>query len=132
MKEVHMPTGKVKFFDEEKGFGFIASDEGDEVFLHISALPAGTTSVKPGTRVEFGIVDGKKGAQALSVRVLDAPPSLAKMGRKPADEMSIIVEDLIRLLDTLGGGLKRGKYPESNHGRKIAQLLRKLADELDA
>ncbi|MEY4985649.1 MAG: hypothetical protein RLZZ359_535 [Actinomycetota bacterium] len=127
-----MPTGKVKFFDEEKGFGFIASDEGDEVFLHISALPAGTTSVKPGTRVEFGIVDGKKGAQALSVRVLDAPPSLAKMGRKPADEMSIIVEDLIRLLDTLGGGLKRGKYPESNHGRKIAQLLRKLADELDA
>ncbi len=127
-----MPTGKVKFFDEEKGFGFIASDEGDEVFLHISALPAGTPSVKPGTRVEFGIVDGKKGAQALSVRVLDAPPSLAKMGRKPAEEMSIIVEDLIRLLDTLGGGLKRGKYPESNHGRKIAQLLRKLADELDA
>lgn len=127
-----MPTGKVKFFDEEKGFGFIASDEGDEVFLHISALPAGTTSVKPGTRVEFGIVDGKRGAQALSVRVLDAPPSLAKMGRKPAEEMAIIVEDLIRLLDNLGGGLKRGKYPESNNGRKIAQLLRKLADELDA
>jgi CspA family cold shock protein len=127
-----MPTGKVKFFDEEKGFGFIASDEGDEVFLHISALPAGTTSIKPGTRIEFGIVDGKKGAQALSVRVLDAPPSLVKMGRKPADEMAIIVEDLIRLLDTVGGGLKRGKYPESNHGRKIAQLLRKLADELDA
>lgn len=127
-----MPTGKVKFFDEEKGFGFIASDEGDEVFLHISALPAGTTSVKPGTRIEFGIVDGKKGAQALSVRVLDAPPSLAKMGRKPAEEMAIIVEDLIRLLDNLGGGLKRGKYPESTNGRKIAQLLRKLADELDA
>lgn len=127
-----MPTGKVKFFDEEKGFGFIASDEGDEVFLHISALPAGTSSIKPGTRIEFGIVDGKKGAQALSVRVLDAPPSLVKMGRKPADEMAIIVEDLIRLLDTVGGGLKRGKYPESNHGRKIAQLLRKLADELDA
>jgi CspA family cold shock protein len=127
-----MPTGKVKFFDEEKGFGFIASDEGDEVFLHISALPAGTSTIKPGTRIEFGIVDGKKGAQALSVRVLDAPPSLVKMGRKPADEMAIIVEDLIRLLDTVGGGLKRGKYPESNHGRKIAQLLRKLADELDA
>jgi CspA family cold shock protein len=127
-----MPTGKVKFFDEEKGFGFIASDEGDEVFLHISALPAGTTSVKPGTRVEFGIVDGKKGAQALSVRVLDAPPSLAKLGRKPAEEMAIIVEDLIRLLDHLGGGLKRGKYPENSHGRKIAALLRKLAEELDA
>lgn len=127
-----MPTGKVKFFDEEKGFGFIASDEGDEVFLHISALPAGTTSIKPGSRVEFGIVDGKKGAQALSVRVLDAPPSLAKLGRKPAEEMAIIVEDLIRLLDQLGGGLKHGKYPENSHGRKIATLLRKLAEELDA
>jgi len=127
-----MPTGKVKFFDEEKGFGFIASDEGQEVFLHISALPEGVTEVKPGTRVEFGIVDGKKGAQALSVRVLEAPPSLAKMSRKPADEMSVIVEDLIRLLDNISGGLKRGKHPESAAGKKIAALLRKLAEELDA
>jgi CspA family cold shock protein len=53
------------------------------------------------------------------------------MGRKPADEMAIIVEDLIRLLDHLGGGLKHGKYPESANGKKIAALLRKLADELD-
>ena len=127
-----MPTGKVKFFDEEKGFGFIASDEGQEVFLHISALPDGVSEVKPGTRVEFGIVDGKKGAQALSVRVLEAPPSLAKMSRKPADEMSVIVEDLIRLLDNIGGGLKRGKQPELAQGKKIASLLRKLAEELDA
>jgi CspA family cold shock protein len=126
-----MPTGKVKFFDEEKGFGFIASDEGAEVFLHISALPAGTSSVKPGTRVEFGIADGKKGPQALSVRVLEAPPSLVKMSRKPADEMSVIVEDLIRLLDNISGGLKVGKHPEPANGRKIAALLRKLADELD-
>jgi CspA family cold shock protein len=127
-----MPTGKVKFFDEEKGFGFIASDEGQEVFLHISALPEGASEVKPGTRVEFGIVDGKKGAQALSVRVLEAPPSLVKMSRKPADEMSVIVEDLIRLLDNIGGGLKRGKQPEPAQGKKIAALLRKLAEELDA
>jgi CspA family cold shock protein len=127
-----MPTGKVKFFDEEKGFGFIASDEGQEVFLHISALPDGVSEVKPGTRVEFGIVDGKKGAQALSVRVLEAPPSLVKMSRKPADEMSVIVEDLIRLLDNIGGGLKRGKQPEPPQGKKIASLLRKLAEELDA
>ena len=127
-----MPTGKVKFFDEDKGFGFIASDDGSEVFLHTSALPSGVTVIRPGTRIEFGIVDGKRGAQALSVRILDAPPSLVKMGRKPADEMAVIVEDLIGLLDTLGGSLKRGKYPESSHGKKIATLLRKLAEEFAA
>jgi CspA family cold shock protein len=127
-----MPTGKVKFYDEDKGIGFIASDEGAEVFLHASALPAGTTSVKPGTRVDFSIVDGKRGAQAMSVRILEAPISLAQRSRKPADEMSIIVEDLIRLLDGIGSGLKRGKHPEPAPAKKIATLLRKLADELDA
>jgi CspA family cold shock protein len=54
------------------------------------------------------------------------------MSRKPADEMSVIVEDLIRLLDNISGGLKRGKQPEPAQGKKIASLLRKLAEELDA
>ena len=54
------------------------------------------------------------------------------MSRKPAEEMSVIVEDLIRLLDNIGGGLKRGKQAEPAQGKKIAALLRKLAEELDA
>jgi len=127
-----MPTGKVKFYDDEKGFGFITSDDGQEVFLHASALPAGTDGVKPGTRLEFGIADGKRGAQALSVRVLEAPPSLVKLKRKPADDMAIIIEDLVKLLDGIGGDLRRGKYPNSSHSKKIAAVLRKVADELDA
>jgi cold shock protein len=127
-----MPTGRVKFFADEKGFGFISSDEGQEVFLHASALPAGITSVKAGTKLEFGIADGKRGAQALSVRLIEAPPSLAKMSRKPADDMAIIIEDLVKVLDGLGSNLKRGRYPESSHGKKIAAMLRKVADELDA
>ena len=127
-----MPTGKVKFYDDEKGFGFIMSDEGQEVFLHASALPAGTTGIKAGTRLEFGIADGKKGAQALSVRVMDAPASMAKINRKPADDMAVIIEDLVKLMDGFGSGLKRGRYPDKAHGAKIASMLRKVADELDA
>jgi len=124
-----VPTGKVKWFDEEKGFGFLARDDGGEVFVHQSALPAGTTSLKPGSRVEFGVAEGKRGEQALSVRVLDPLPSVAKAQRKPADDMAIIVEDLIKLLD--GVGLRRGRYPSAAEGRKVAAVLRAVADDLE-
>jgi len=126
-----MPTGKVRFYDDEKGFGFITTDDGQDVFLHATSLPAGS-AVKAGTRVEFGVADGKRGLQALSVRVLEAPVSLAKSKRKPADDMAVIVEDLVKLLDGIGGDLRRGRYPSSSHGRKIAAVLRNVAEDFDA
>ena len=78
-----MPTGKVRWYDVDKGFGFLATDDGEDVFVHASALPDGMTSLKQGAKVEFGIVDGKRGKQALSVTVLEQPASVVKAGRKP-------------------------------------------------
>ena len=131
-----MPTGKVKWFDSDKGFGFLARDDGGEVFVHSSALPAGTTSLRQGQRVEFGIVEGRKGAQALQVRLLDAPPTVAaatapKAPRKKPDEMVPIIEDLMKILDSFSDVYRRGKHPDAKEARQVASLLRGLADDLD-
>jgi cold shock protein len=127
-----VPTGKVKWFDAEKGFGFLANDEGGEVFVHASALPAGTETLKQGARVEFGVAQGKRGLQALSVRVLDPLPSVVKSVRKPPEDMTVIVEDVIKLLDDVSNGLRRGRYPDRAHARKVATVLRAVADDLES
>jgi cold shock protein len=128
-----VPTGKVKWFDSEKGFGFLARDDGGEVFVHSSALPAGTTSLRQGQRVEFGIVEGRKGAQALQVRLLEAPPTIAvsKHAHKKPDEMIPILEDLMKLLDGISDVYRRGKHPDSREAKKIATLLRAVADDIE-
>jgi cold shock protein len=127
-----VPTGKVKWFNADKGFGFLAEDDGEDVFVHRDALPTGVTELKPGQRVEFGIVQGRKGNQALSVRVLDPVPSVVRATRKPAEEMAPLVEDLIKMLDSTSNSLRRGRYPDKAEARKVAGLLRAFADNLDA
>ena len=126
-----MPTGKVRWYDVEKGFGFLVTDDGEDVFVHASALPEGVTSLKQGARVDFGIVDGKRGKQALTLTVLEPTASVVKSVRKPAEDMAPIVEDLIKLLDSTSNQLRRGRYPSDDHSRKIAALLRAVADDFD-
>jgi CspA family cold shock protein len=126
-----VPTGKVKWYDVEKGFGFLSKDEGGDVYVRSSALPEGLAGLKPGMRVEFGIAQGRKGDQALQVRVLDAPPSVSKgLRKKPADMVNII-EDLYRLLENVEQGYRAGRHPEPKQARPTAKLLRALADELE-
>ena len=131
-----MPTGRVKWYDATKGFGFVTSDEGGDVFLPKGALPAGVTELKTGQRIDFGVVDSRKGAQALGVKLLDAPPSLAardaEARRRPAEETASMVEDMIKVLETsVQPTLQRGRYPDKKAAAKIAQLLHAIADEFD-
>ena len=127
-----MPTGRVKWFDAERGFGFASNDDGGEVFVHASALPDGTTTLKPGAKIEFGVAEGRRGLQALSVRLVESQPSVARAMRKPAEDMTVIVEDLIKLLDNVGNGLRRGRYPDRSSAGKVATVLRAVADDLEA
>lgn len=126
-----MPVGKVRFYDSEKGFGFLTKEGGGDVYVRSTALPDDVTALKPGQKVEFGVVEGRKGEQALSLRLVDAPPSLSKASRKSPEQMAVIVEDLIKMLDGVGNGYRRGKHPDSRVGTKVASVLRAVADELD-
>jgi cold shock protein len=128
-----VPTGKVKWYDSDKGYGFLARDDGGEVFVHSSALPAGTTTLRQGQRVEFGVAEGRRGAQALQVRLLEPPPTVAaaKQPHKKPDEMIVIVEDLIKLLDDVSNTYRRGKQPDTKDAKKIAAVLRAVADDIE-
>ena len=125
-----MPTGKVKWFDAEKGFGFLSQDEGADVYVRSDALPDGVATIKAGTRVEFGIAQGRRGDQALQVKVLDAPASVAKAQRRKPEDMVSIVEDVIKLLEGVEEAYRHGRHPDGKVAAPTAKLLRALADEL--
>jgi cold shock protein len=124
-------TGRVKWYDAEKGFGFVTTDDGGDVFVRSDALPAGLTALKSGTRVEFGLVQGRKGDQAIQVSVLDPTPSVSKAMRKKPEDMVNIVEDLMKLLENLEHTYRRGRHPDNRSAKQTAQLLRALAGELE-
>lgn len=126
-----MPNGRVRWYDSKKGYGFICDEEGKDVFLPSSALPESVKELRKGTRVEFSVVEGRKGPQAMGLTVVASAPSLVKATRPKAEDMAAIVEDLIKLLDSAGNGLRRRHYPYTAESKKLAHLLRAVADNFD-
>jgi cold shock protein len=127
-----VPTGRVKWYDTDKGFGFLTRDDGGDVFVHKAALPAGTADLKTGQRVEFGIVESRKGNQALQVKLLDTPPSVAELRRRPAEELHGLIEDMIKVLEAkVQPELRRGRFPEKKSARAIAEAVHAVARELE-
>ncbi|AZG45597.1 cold-shock protein [Gordonia insulae] len=140
-----MPTGKVKWYDADKGFGFLAQDSGEDVYVRSSALPEGVAALKPGQRVEFGMAAGRRGPQALTVTVLEPAPSVAKNTREAAreaarkevkrhtpDELHGMVADLITLLEgAVQPELRKGRYPDRKTSQRISEVVRAVTRELE-
>lgn len=127
-----MPTGRVKWYDAAKGYGFVTSDEGGDVFLPRSALPGGVSELKAGQKIEFGVIEGRKGAQALTVTLLEAPPSVTELRRRPAEELHGVIEDMIKVLEAkVLPDLRRGRFPDRRTAQKVAQVVHAVARELE-
>jgi len=137
-----VPTGKVKWYDAAKGFGFLSQEEGEDVYVRAAALPDGVEGLKAGQKVEFGVAAGRRGPQALTVKLIDPPPSLSRTRREAApavehrhtpDELHGMVEDMITLLEgTVQPELRKGKYPDRKTARQISEVVKAVARELDA
>jgi CspA family cold shock protein len=70
-RESGLATGTVKFFNAEKGFGFISREQGDDVFVHFSNIQgSGYKTLEEGQHVEFDVAPGRKGEEAQNVRVV--------------------------------------------------------------
>jgi CspA family cold shock protein len=82
--------------------------------------------------LEYGVGDGRRGPQALAATILEQGPAPARVNRKSPEDMTRIVEDLIKVLDGVSNTLRRGRYPEKKTAAQTAHLLRAVAENLEA
>lgn len=130
-----MARGKVKWYDADKGFGFLSQDEGEDVYVRSDALAEGVDTLHPRQRVEFDMVSGRRGPQALRVEVLEIPGKPAVAGRsrssRTPDQLHGMIEDMITLLDSsVQSELRRGRMPDAKVSARVAEVLRAVAGEL--
>lgn len=132
-----MPTGRVKWYNAEKGFGFVSRDDGGkDVFLHRDALPEDVSELKAGQKLEYGIVDTRRGVQAMSVQLVEAPQRVkaeapAAPKRSP-EEVHGLIEDMIKVLEgQVMPTLRRGRHPDRKQSAAIAEAVHAVARELE-
>ncbi len=65
-----MPSGRVRWFDANKGYGFIQNEQGADVFLPAAALPEGVKTLRKGAKVEYSVVEGRRGPQAMGLTLV--------------------------------------------------------------
>ena len=93
-----MPSGRVRWFDANKGYGFIQNEQGADVFLPAAALPEGVKTLRKGAKVEYSVVEGRRGPQAMGLTLVASAPSLVKA----LDRSRMIWPPLWRILSTAG------------------------------
>jgi CspA family cold shock protein len=133
-----VPSGRVKWYNADKGFGFVSRDDGgSDVFLHRDSLPDDVEELKAGQKLEYGIVDTRRGVQAMSVKLVETPKRVKAAEppreKRSPDELHGLIEDMIKVLeDQVMPSLRRGRQPDRKHTAKIAEVVHAVARELES
>ena len=127
-----VPVGKVRWYDVSKGYGFVSNPGGEDVYVAKNVLPDGVEELVAGQRIEFDFAAGRRGPQALRVKVLDTPRRRNVNRRKP-EELGSMLSDVMTVIEQqIQPVLSAGRYPDRKEGRQVAEILRAVAKELDS
>lgn len=128
-----MPIGKVKWYDTDRGFGFVSNPGDEDVYVGKQVLPEGVDELVAGQRIEFDFAAGRRGPQALRVKVLAAPRSRRPQHKYKPEQLDSMISDLVSMMEVrIQPDLRAGRYPDRKQGRQVAEILRAVAKELDA
>nr|WP_120492814.1 cold shock domain-containing protein [Corynebacterium lactis] len=140
-----MPIGKVRWYNKDRGFGFVSNPDGEDVYVGKNVLPEGVEELAQGQRLEYDYADGRPGPQALRIKVLsEAPRGRGGQGaggrrqskqvkRHSPSDLNGMISDMITMLEqTVQHDLRDGHYPDRKNGHQVAEVLRAVARELDA
>ena len=131
---MHVPIGKVKWYDAERGYGFVSNPGNEDCYVSKQVLPDGVEELHQGQRIDFDFAAGRRGPQALRVKILDTPRFSKKPQHKyEPEKLHGMVSDLVTLLESKVQPLLRsGRYPDRKTGHQVAEILRAVAKELDS